>query len=104
MFMDLVSLVGSDDAPVQKPSSLRSPLTKFIRSISGDRSIQETSDDDQLRYPLKIRYTGRAGGVHTLFASSSEAREAWKSWIEKLLRARKSASEAYTVGVLITFL
>lgn len=103
MSTELISLVSSEDAPVQRPSSLRSPLTKFIRSLGGDRSNQETSDDNHLRYPLKIRYTGRAGGVHTLFTSSSEAREVWKTRIEKLLRAHKSASETYKVGILITF-
>jgi hypothetical protein len=100
MLVDLISLLSSDDAPVQRPTGLRLPLSKIVRSIVGSHNKQKSLDDVRLVYPLKIQYAGRAGGIHTLFAPSSETRQEWKDSIEKALRIRKPTQESDQVNTL----
>lgn len=104
MSIGLVSLLNSDEAPLQKPSSLRSPLSKFVRSMAGTggRGNRELSEEISLVYPFQFRYVGRASGVHTLFASSLEAQEEWKTNIEKALSAHNAIQESNQVWGPIT--
>lgn len=101
--MDLLALESTNDDPVVK-SSVRgvstvtpaqggvSPLTHSGSSaaVNGPTTVIDSSKDDKILYPFKIKHLGK-NGTYTLYAFSIQSR---LEWCEKIIEAKTKHAAA----------
>lgn len=59
--------------------------------------MPESAVDSRLVYPCTIHYSGRLGGLYTLFTESPQARAEWKQKLEEAIGLRKVVQESNKV-------
>ncbi|KAI6006684.1 CNH domain-containing protein [Pisolithus orientalis] len=102
--LDLLNLASFTDAPIQRSTSiLRLGLggnkhadDRGTPSAPGS-GMPDSAGDPRLLYPCTIYYSGRLGGLHTLFTESQQARSEWKQKLEEALGLRKVVQESNKV-------
>jgi len=57
----------------------------------------DNASDSRLVYPCTIHYSGRLGGLYTLFTESQQGRTDWKQKLEEALGLRKVVQESNKV-------
>ncbi|KAJ5360293.1 hypothetical protein N7517_009484 [Penicillium concentricum] len=100
--MDLLGLESTDDDPVVK-SSVRgvstvtpsqagaaSPLAHSGSGGSGGNGAADSSRDDKILYPFKIKHLGKTG-TYTLYAFSVQSRA---KWCQKIIEAKTKHAAA----------
>jgi hypothetical protein len=100
--MDLLGLESTDDDPVVK-SSVRgvatvtpsqagaaSPLAHTGSGASGGNGAIDSSRDDKILYPFKIKHLGKTG-TYTLYAFSAQSRQ---EWCQKIIEAKTKHAAA----------
>ncbi|KAJ5044391.1 Rho guanine nucleotide exchange factor [Penicillium rubens] len=100
--MDLLGLESTDDDPVVK-SSVRgvatvtpsqagaaSPLAHTGPGASGANGVVDSSRDDKILYPFKIKHLGKTG-TYTLYAFSAQSRQ---EWCQKIIEAKTKHAAA----------
>lgn len=101
--MDLLALESTNDDPVVK-SSVRgvssvtpaqggvSPLTHSGAgaAVNGPTTVVDSSKDDKILYPFKIKHLGK-NGTYTLYAFSAQSRI---EWCEKIIEAKTKHAAA----------
>lgn len=101
--MDLLALESTNDDPVVK-SSVRgvstvtpaqggvSPLTHSGSgtAVNGPTTVIDSSKDDKILYPFKIKHLGK-NGTYTLYAFSAQSR---LEWCEKIIEAKTKHAAA----------
>lgn len=103
--LDLLNLASFSDPPIQRSTSiLRLGLGGGNRHID-DRpgpatpggAAPDSASDSRLVYPCTIHYSGRLGGLYTLFTESQQGRTDWKQKLEEALGLRKIVQESNKV-------
>ncbi|KAJ5562413.1 hypothetical protein N7461_001174 [Penicillium sp. DV-2018c] len=100
--MDLLGLESTDDDPVIKSSvrgvstvtpsqaGVASPLAHSGSGASGVHAAVDTSKDDKILYPFKIKHLGKTG-TYTLYAFSAQSRS---EWCQKIIEAKTKHAAA----------
>ncbi|KAG8221089.1 hypothetical protein J3R82DRAFT_2607 [Butyriboletus roseoflavus] len=60
-------------------------------------SVPDSAVDSRLVYPCTIHYSGRLGGLYTLFTETPQARAEWKQKLEEAIGLRKVVQESNKV-------
>ncbi|KAG6332497.1 hypothetical protein ID866_6590 [Astraeus odoratus] len=103
--LDLLNLASFGDSPIQRGTSiLRLGLGGGNRHAD-DRGgpatpgngVPDSAGDSRLVYPCTIHYSGRLGGLYTLFTESQQSRAEWKQKLEEALGLRKVVQESNKV-------
>lgn len=91
------------EPPILRNTGLLRPRTRTVMSAAGDNnntlvglSAGETIDNRYV-YPIHIHHNGRTGGIHTVFAESTQARIEWRGKLEEALGLRKVVQESNKV-------
>lgn len=101
--MDLLNLASFNDQAIQRSQSiLRLGLggNKHADDRAGPAALGNgvpDNPDSRLVFPCTIHYSGRLGGLCTLFTESQQARNEWKQKLEEALALRKIVQESNKV-------
>ncbi|KAL4062545.1 CNH domain-containing protein [Scleroderma citrinum] len=102
--LDLLNLASFSDPPTQRSTSiLRLGLggNKHTDDRGGPSTpgsgAPDSAGDSRLVYPCTIHYSGRLGGLYTLFTESQQGRAEWKQKLEEALGLRKVVQESNKV-------
>ncbi|KAF9232409.1 CNH domain-containing protein [Melanogaster broomeanus] len=102
--LDLLNLASFSDPPTQRSTSiLRLGLGGGNRHADGGvpatpgSGMPESAGDSRLIYPCTIHYSGRLGGLYTLFTESQQARAEWRQKLEEAIGLRKVVQESNKV-------
>ena len=104
--LDLLALVKFDDPPQQRSKG----ILGFSRGggaggrreddpsyNGGATSSPEVATDARSIYPCTIHHNGRLGGVWTVYAETSTARNEWKQKLEEAIMLRRVVTDANKV-------
>lgn len=102
--LDLLNLASFTDPPIQRSTSILR-LGLGSNKHTDDRGtpsalgsgVPDSAGDPRLLYPCTIHYTGRLGGLYTLFTESPQARAEWKQKLDEALVLRKVVQESNKV-------
>ncbi|EIW75246.1 hypothetical protein CONPUDRAFT_85508 [Coniophora puteana RWD-64-598 SS2] len=109
--LDLLTLASFTDPPTQRGGglirlgglrdrhggpSVGGGNPNDVSPVGGNMPESSTSDSRAV-YPCTIYYTGRLGGLVTLYAESAQARAEWKGKLEEALGLRKVVQESNKV-------
>ncbi|KAL7280654.1 hypothetical protein ACG7TL_005593 [Trametes sanguinea] len=100
--LDLLTLANFTDPPTQRGNSLLR-LGRSERHAgdagtpTGAQQSPESSTDSRLVYPCTIHHNGRLGGLYTVFAESTQARNEWKQKLEEAIGLRKVVQDSNKV-------
>jgi hypothetical protein len=100
--LDLLNLPSFLDPPTQRSAGI---LRLGLGNRHGDggapttpgSGVPDSAGDSRLVYPCTIHYSGRLGGVYTLFSESPQARAEWKQKLEEAIGLRKVVQESNKV-------
>ncbi|KAF8548709.1 Dbl homology domain-containing protein [Imleria badia] len=100
--LDLLNLTSFLDPPTQRSAGI---LRLGLGNRHGDGAgpttpgsgMPESATDSRLVYPCTIHYSGRLGGLYTLFTESPQARADWKQKLEEAIGLRKVVQESNKV-------
>lgn len=101
--LDLLNLASFNDQAIQRSQSiLRLGLggNKHADDRAGPAALGNgvpDNPDSRLVFPCTIHYSGRLGGLCTLFTESQQARNEWKQKLEEALALRKIVQESNKV-------
>jgi hypothetical protein len=100
--LDLLNLTSFLDPPTQRSTGiLRLGLGNRHGDSAGPTSpgstLPESATDSRLVYPCTIHYSGRLGGLYTLFTETPQARTEWKQKLEEAIGVRKVVQESNKV-------
>lgn len=65
--------------------------------MAGATTSPDAASDSRAVFPCTIHHNGRLGGLWTLFAESSQARNEWKSKLDEAIGLRKVVQESNKV-------
>jgi hypothetical protein len=101
MPLELVSLLGFDDPPQQRSTSLL--RGRGLRS--GESAANGGGDPSSggFIYPCSIHNVGRVGGHHHLFAESAQIRADWKEKLKEAIGLRAIVNDANKVSFVRFF-
>ncbi|KAI6112968.1 CNH domain-containing protein [Pisolithus sp. B1] len=102
--LDLLNLASFNDPPIQRSTSILR-LGLGSNKHTDDRGtpsalgsgVPDSAGDPRFLYPCTIHYTGRLGGIYTLFTESQQARAEWKQKVDEALVLRKVVQESNKV-------
>ncbi|KAH8833415.1 CNH domain-containing protein [Flagelloscypha sp. PMI_526] len=114
--LDLLTIISFNDPPTQRSAGLlqnlrggsdttswSSPFGSYAPSPEFSSIFpSNTTSESRLVYPFTLHQSGRAGGIHVLFAESAAAREEWKQKLEEAFGLRKVIQESNNVFELMT--
>ena len=63
----------------------------------GAATSPESATDSRLVFPCTIHHNGRLGGLYTVFAESTQARNEWKAKLEEAIGLRKVVQDSNKV-------
>lgn len=63
----------------------------------GTATSPESATDSRLVFPCTIHHNGRLGGLYTVFAESTQARNEWKAKLEEAIGLRKVVQDSNKV-------
>ncbi|KAG6808908.1 hypothetical protein H0H92_002394 [Tricholoma furcatifolium] len=89
--LDLLTLVKTSDAPVQRNTRLLSGLRGERTPDSAENS--PVTNDSRFLYPLTFHHR-RTGGSYVLYAESPQARLKWKKKLDEAFALRKVIQES----------
>ncbi|KAG9313170.1 hypothetical protein JVU11DRAFT_6624 [Chiua virens] len=100
--LDLLNLTSFLDPPTQRSTGI---LRLGLGNRHGDpggpttpgSGAPDSAVDSRLVYPCTIHYSGRLGGLYTLFTESPQARAEWKQKLEEAIGLRKVVQESNKV-------
>ncbi|KAF8141438.1 CNH domain-containing protein [Boletus edulis] len=100
--LDLLNLTSFLDPPTQRSTGI---LRLGLGNRHGDSAapatpgsgMPDSATDSRLVYPCTIHYSGRLGGLYTLFTESPQARVEWKQKLEEAIGLRKVVQESNKV-------
>ncbi|KAG6381762.1 hypothetical protein JVT61DRAFT_368 [Boletus reticuloceps] len=100
--LDLLNLTSFLDPPTQRSTGI---LRLGLGNRHGDSTapatpgsgMPDSATDSRLVYPCTIHYSGRLGGLYTLFTESPQARAEWKQKLEEAIGLRKVVQESNKV-------
>ncbi|KAH7890998.1 CNH domain-containing protein [Phlebopus sp. FC_14] len=101
--LDLLNLASFNDQPIQRGTSILrlglggSRHTEGAGPTSPGSGVPDSAGDSRLVYPCTIHYSGRLGGLYTLFTESHQARAEWKQKLEEAIGLRKVVQESNKV-------
>ncbi|THG98759.1 hypothetical protein EW026_g3491 [Hermanssonia centrifuga] len=102
--LDLLTLANFTDPPVQRNTGILRPRLRGGEkhdqpspNPAGSSASPETATDARAVYPCTIHHNGRLGGLWTIFADSSQARNEWKQKLEEAIGLRKVVQESNKV-------
>ncbi|KIK80164.1 hypothetical protein PAXRUDRAFT_159376 [Paxillus rubicundulus Ve08.2h10] len=101
--LDLLNLASFSDTATQRSTGILRLGLGGNRHTDGGvpatpgNNVPESAGDSRTVYPCTIHYSGRLGGLYTLFTESQQARTEWKQKLEEAMGLRKIVQESNRV-------